>query len=55
MAQWKETLEPYVNVHEKVKTAALNPRAGEDLIIGCTIISDAGLANPYNCEPLIYS
>ena len=46
MAQWKETLEPYVNVHEKVKTAALNPRAGEDLIIGCTIISDAGPSTP---------
>jgi len=46
MAQWKETLEPYIKVHEKVKTAALNPRAGEDLIVGCTIISDAGPSVP---------
>ena len=46
MAQWKETLEPYVKVHEKVKTAPLNPRAGEDLIIGCVIISDAGPSLP---------
>lgn len=46
MAQWKETLEPYIKVQEKIKTAALNPRAGEDLIIGCTIISDAGPSIP---------
>ena len=42
MAQWKETLEPYIKVQEKIRTAATNPVAGEDLIIGCTIISDAG-------------
>lgn len=46
MAQWKETREPYVDVHEKVKVAALNPRAGEDLIIGCALISDAGPSVP---------
>jgi len=46
MAQWKETREPYVDVHEKVKVAALNPRAGEDLIIGCALISDAGPSIP---------
>lgn len=46
MAQWKETLEPYIKVHEKVKVAALNPRAGEDLIIGCALISDAGPSIP---------
>jgi hypothetical protein len=46
MAQWKETLEPYVKVIESVKTAPLNPTAGEDLIIGAVIISDAGPATP---------
>ena len=46
MAQWKETLEPYVRVQEKIKVAAVNPTAGEDLIIGCTIISDAGPSTP---------
>ena len=46
MAQWKETLEPYIKVHEKIRTAAINPTAGEDLIIGCTIISDAGPSIP---------
>lgn len=46
MAQWSETREPYVDVHEKIKTAALNPRAGEDLIIGCALISDAGPSTP---------
>lgn len=46
MAQWKETLEPYVRVQEVVKTATINPTAGEDLIIGCTIISDAGPSVP---------
>lgn len=46
MAQWKETLEPYVKVHEKVKSVAINPRVGEDLIVGCTIISDAGPSVP---------
>ena len=47
MAQWTETLEPYVKVvKETVHTAALNPTAGEDLIIGVTFISDAGPAVP---------
>lgn len=46
MAQWKETLEPYVRVHEKIKTAAINPVAGQDLIIGAVIISDAGPSIP---------
>lgn len=46
MAQWKETLEPYVKVQEVVKTRALTPTAGQDLIIGCVIISDAGPSNP---------
>ena len=46
MAQWKETLEPYIKVQEKIRTAAINPTAGEDLIVGCTIISDAGPSTP---------
>lgn len=46
MAQWKETLEPYVRVQERIKTATLNPTAGEDLIIGAVIISDAGPSTP---------
>ena len=47
MSQWTETLEPYVKVvKETVHTAALNPTAGEDLIIGVTFISDAGPAVP---------
>ena len=46
MAQWKETLEPYVKVQEKIRTAAVNPVAGEDLIIGAVIISDAGPSVP---------
>ena len=46
MAQWKETLEPYIHVHEKIRTAAINPTAGEDLIVGCTIVSDAGPSTP---------
>ncbi|MDE7346012.1 MAG: hypothetical protein K2N48_04625, partial [Muribaculaceae bacterium] len=46
MAQWKETLEPYVKVTESVKSTPLNPTAGEDLIIGAVIISDAGPSQP---------
>lgn len=46
MAQWKETLEPYVKVIESVKTAALNPTAGGDLILGAVIISDSGPSEP---------
>ena len=47
MAQWTETTEPYVKVvRETVHTAALNPTAGENLIIGVTFISDAGPATP---------
>ena len=46
MAQWTETLEPYIKVHERVKTATLNPTAGEDLIIGVAFISDAGPSTP---------
>lgn len=46
MAQWKETLEPYVKVQEVVKTRTLAPTAGEDLIIGCVIVSDAGPSVP---------
>lgn len=47
MAQWTETTEPYVKVvRETVHTAALNPTAGEALIIGVTFISDAGPATP---------
>lgn len=42
MAQWIETPEPYIKVQEQVHTAALNPVAGEDLIIGCVLIADAG-------------
>lgn len=46
MAQWKETLEPYIKVQEEVKTANLNPTTGEDLIIGCVIFADAGPSIP---------
>lgn len=46
MAQWKETLEPYVKVIESVKTAALNPSAGGSLILGAVLISDCGPAEP---------
>lgn len=46
MAQWNETLEPYIKVKETVHTATLNPTAGEDLIIGATLISDSGPATP---------
>lgn len=46
MAEWKQTLEPYVKVQERVKTVALNPTAGEDLIIGVALISDAGPSTP---------
>ena len=46
MAQWVEKKEPYVRVKEVVKTTALNPVAGQDLIIGVVIISDAGPCKP---------
>lgn len=46
MATWTQTLEPYIKVQERVKTAALNPVAGESLIIGAVFISDAGPSTP---------
>lgn len=46
MAQWKQTLEPYVKVIESVKSTSINPTTGEDLIIGAVIISDAGPTTP---------
>ena len=46
MAQWTQTTEPYVKVHEIVKSAPLNPTVGEDLIIGVVLISDAGPSVP---------
>jgi hypothetical protein len=46
MANWKETLEPYVKVKEFVKTAPLNPTAGTNLIVGAVIISDRGPGVP---------
>jgi hypothetical protein len=46
MAQWKETLEPYIKVNERIKTTTIVPTAGEDLIIGATIISDSGPSYP---------
>ena len=46
MAQWKETLEPYIKVYERIKTATIVPTAGEDLIVGATIISDSGPTTP---------
>lgn len=46
MAQWKETLEPYSKVQERIRTTATVPVAGEDLIVGAVIISDAGPATP---------
>lgn len=46
MAQWTETSEPYIKVYETVHTTTTNPTAGEDLIIGVTLISDAGPATP---------
>ena len=46
MAQWIQTNEPYIKVHEIVKSAPLNPTVGEDLIIGVVLISDAGPSVP---------
>jgi len=46
MAEWKRTLEPYVKVQERIRTAALNPTIGEDLIVGAVFISDAGPSTP---------
>ena len=46
MAQWKETLEPYVKVQESVKTASQSVSTGEDLIVGVALISDAGPGTP---------
>lgn len=46
MATWTQTLEPYIKVQERVKTVAQNPTAGESLIIGAVIISDAGSSTP---------
>ena len=46
MAEWKQTPEPYIKVREKIRTAALNPTVGEDLIIGAAFVSDAGPSNP---------
>lgn len=46
MAQWIQTLEPYIKVTERVKTTVQNPTAGESLIVGCTLISDAGPSTP---------
>lgn len=46
MATWTQTLEPYIKVQERVKTAVLNPTAGESLIIGAVFISDAGPSTP---------
>ena len=46
MAEWKQTPEPYIKVREKIRTAALNPTVGEDLIIGAAFVSDAGSSNP---------
>lgn len=44
--QWREVSEPYVKVVETIKKAALNPTAGQDLIIGAVIISDTGSSKP---------
>ncbi len=46
MAEWKQTLEPYIKVKERIRTAALNPTVGEDLIVGAAFISDAGPSTP---------
>ena len=46
MAQWTETLEPYVKVKERIRTATINRTAGESLIIGVAFISDAGPSTP---------
>lgn len=46
MAQWTQTLEPYIKVQEEIKTTTLTPTAGEDLIIGVALISDAGPSTP---------
>ncbi len=46
MAQWIRTSEPYIKVQEQIRQVALNPVAGEDLIIGVVLISDAGPAAP---------
>lgn len=44
MANLIEVKEPYVRVSEKIVSTSLNPTAGEDLIIGCSLIADSGPA-----------
>lgn len=46
MAQWNETLEPYIKVNNRVKTTTINPTAGENLVIGVVLISDSGDSKP---------
>lgn len=46
MAQWKQALEPYIKVNERIRSSVITPVAGEDLIIGAVIISDAGPSTP---------
>lgn len=46
MAEWNETLEPYIKVQERIKSATQNPTAGDELIIGVAIVSDAGSGDP---------
>lgn len=46
MANLVEVKEPYVHVTERVVSAALNPTAGSDLILGCALISDSGPSVP---------
>ena len=46
MAQWKETLEPYIKVQERIKSVTITHSDGEDLIIGCVVISDTGPTTP---------
>ena len=46
MAEWNETLEPYIKVQERIKSATQNPTTGDELIIGVAIVSDAGSGDP---------
>lgn len=46
MTNLTEIKEPYVRVNERIVSSSVNPTAGEDLIIGCAIISDCGPGTP---------
>lgn len=46
MTQWKSVPEPYIKVQERVIDEVNTPTAGEELIIGVPLITDAGSSTP---------